>query len=100
MRMAFIVDGHKDEADIYASYLSKLGFQTKAFTNFDDADAARPNADPCIAIIEFAAPGSIDALGFIRRARQLNPRFPIIVVYDDPEGKSVATSVDDYFLLR
>ena len=100
MQTAYIVDDHKDSAELLAFYLESHGFLTATFHEFDKAYAAIATGHPCIAIIDLNVPGTMDAKTFIAKTKENHPSLPIVIVSGDPRAKTAAESIPALFLLK
>jgi DNA-binding NtrC family response regulator len=100
MHLAFIIEDHKDTAQMLEMYLESKGIAAVEFDNFDDAFAAMLKNRPCIALIDLNVPGTMDAKTFIAKAKEHFPNLPMILVSGDPKAKLTAESVKARFIMK
>jgi DNA-binding NtrC family response regulator len=74
-----VLDDEPRMGDILAMVLEREGYEVRAFTSARDALAAVESTPPDVLITDLKMPGT-DGLEVLRRARELDPELPVILM--------------------
>jgi DNA-binding NtrC family response regulator len=78
--IALIVDDHTDTCEMLRHFLRSLGYKVETCESFDTALARIKFDHLCVAFVDLAVPGSMNAEEFIRAVRSVHSGLRIVVV--------------------
>jgi DNA-binding NtrC family response regulator len=78
--IALIVDDHKDTCEMLGYLLRTLGYKVEICETFDAALARIKFDHLCVAFVDYAVPGTMNAAQFVREVRNVNADLRIVLI--------------------